>query len=367
MKKIFTIEIPESRNFGLDLLRFFAIVFVLINHGVYQLPTDLRVINQYFYLDGVLLFFVLSGFLIGGIFIKFYQKKNLKNNILNFWIRRWMRTIPAYFFVLTIVCALHFLIFKELNIIKTLKHFLFIQNFTKFEPYLYPEAWSLSIEEWFYLLLPLVTLLLFSIFKNRKKAFLYVILIFIIVIPFLRLYKFNYHPVTNTISQWDETFRSVTILRLDSIMFGVLAAYMKSYFETIFFRSKNIKFVIGVILLIILRILDFSDNYSSLFQCVFSFTFNSFAVFLLLPFLFCMKIPKSVIVLKTVTFISLISYSLYLVNSTLLQGLFLNYVHFKKELLINYVLYWILSFLSATLIYKFVELPFMKIRDKYIK
>lgn len=367
MKKFFQIEIPQNRNFGLDLLRFFAIFFVLIGHGVNQLPDSLKYINQYFYLDGVSLFFVLSGFLIGGIFIKFYEKEKLNKNILNFWIRRWMRTIPAYYFILILVCTAEFIITRELNIVKTIKHFLFIQNFTAFDPYLYPEAWSLSIEEWFYLLLPILSLIFFAFFHNKKRAFLLVILTVVTITPIIRLYFFDTHPITNGISEWDETFRSVTILRLDSIMFGVLAAYLKRYFSTTFFHAKTLKFISGIALLIVLRTIDLIFDYSSLFQCVFSFTLNSLGVFLLLPYLFCLKQPKNRAIIKIITFTSLISYSLYLVNSTLIQSLFLNHIHIEKSLFIKYAAYWILSFSAATFTYKFVELPFMRIRDKHFK
>jgi len=367
MKNFFQIEIPQNRNFGLDLLRFFAISFVLVSHGVYQLPDSLKNINQYFYLDGVSLFFVLSGFLIGGIFIKFYEKQKLNKNIINFWIRRWMRTLPAYFFILTLVCIAEFLITRELNIIKTIKHFLFVQNFYTFDPYLYPEAWSLSIEEWFYILLPILTLISFAILQNKKRAFLLVILFIVTVSPVMRYYLFYTHPITVGIAEWDETFRSVTILRLDSIMFGVLAAYLKSYFSTTFFFAKSLKFISGIVLLIFLKIIDLMGDYSSLFQCVFSFTLNSLGVFLLLPYLFCLKQPKNRTIIKIVTFTSLISYSLYLVNSTLIQALFLNHIHIEKSLFIKYVAYWTLSFFAAIFTYKFVELPFMRIRDKHFK
>ncbi|MDF2931204.1 MAG: acyltransferase [Chryseobacterium sp.] len=367
MKKLFTIEIPESRNFGLDLLRFFAIFFVLINHGSYQLSLPLKKINSFLYLDGVLLFFVLSGFLIGGIFIRTYEKNNLSKTVFKFWIRRWMRTLPAYFFVLTIVCILHFITYNELDSFKTLNHFLFIQNFTEFDSYLYPEAWSLSIEEWFYLLLPIFTLISFFFIKNKEKAFLLVIIFFLIVCPILRLIRFYNYPISNNISEWDKVFRSVTLLRLDSIMFGVLAAFLRHYYGQIFFHLKKLKLFIGILILISLRIFDLTISYSTLFQTVFSFSLNSFGVFLTLPFLFEMKLPKSKLIITGVTFTSLISYSLYLVNSTPLQALFLNRIGFEKPFYIKYLSFWILSFMIATLIYKFVELPFMKLRDKHFK
>ncbi|MGL5234099.1 MAG: acyltransferase family protein [Empedobacter falsenii] len=365
MKKLFTIEIPETRNFGFDLLRFFAIIFVLINHASYQLPESLQKINPYFYLDGVLLFFVLSGFLIGGIFIRTYEKNNLSKSIFQFWIRRWMRTLPAYFFVLLIVCILHYFTYHELIFLKSVQHFLFVQNFTQATPYIFPEAWSLSIEECFYLLLPVFTLLAFNFSKNKKKAFFIVLLSFLIICPFFRYLKFLSLPINNNLGEWDETFRSVTILRLDSIMFGVLAAFLKNYYSAKFFHSKKIKFIIGVILILSFRIYDYIGDFSSLYQCVFSFSFNSFAVFLMLPFISSMNAPRNKKVVKFVTFTSLISYSLYLVNYTPLQVLFLNRIGFDKPFYLKYIAYWLLSFMTATLIYKFVELPFMKIRDKY--
>lgn len=367
MKKLFHLEIPENRNFGLDLLRFLAIFFVLINHGTYQLSEPLKKINPYFYLDGVLLFFVLSGFLIGGIFIRTYEKGNLKKNLFIFWIRRWMRTLPAYFFILTFVSILHYIIIGDLDIIKTLKHFFFIQNLTFFESYLFPEAWSLSIEEWFYLLLPVFTIISFTFIKNRKVGFLFVILLIIVVCPTLRFLTSKAILLPNHIEEWDQHFRSVTIFRLDSIMIGVLAAFLRHYHSQIFFHQKKIKLVIGILILITLRIFDFTFSYSSLFQTVFSFTLNSFGVFLTLPYLFEMRPPKNTNVMRFITFTSLISYSLYLVNSTLLQALFLNNIGFERPFYIKYIAYWILTFLTATLLYKFVELPFIQLRDKHYK
>ena len=53
-------------------------------------------------INGVELFFVLSGFLIGGILIKTFQKDNSFGikTISNFWIRRWFRTLPNYDLIL---------------------------------------------------------------------------------------------------------------------------------------------------------------------------------------------------------------------------------------------------------------------------
>lgn len=366
MKKTFTIEIPKSRNFGLDLLRFFAIIFVLVNHGYSLLPEQLKPYNNYFFLDGVLLFFVLSGFLIGGIFIRIYHKENFKRNILNFWIRRWLRTLPAYYFILILIC-LSYLIFKELNWSSVFKNFLFIQNLSVYDGYLFMEGWSLAIEEWFYLILPLLTLLFFSFISDKKKAFSFVIFSIILVCPILRFFKYILMPIANDVTIWDENFRSITPLRLDSIMFGVLGAFLRYYYPATFFHSKTIKLIIGITILITLRLVDLFGDFSTMFQTVFSFSINSLGVLLMLPFLFTMKIPKNKMLVIFITFTSLISYSLYLVNSKLVKGLILSQVDLPKPFYIKYIAYWIITFVLATLLYKFIELPFMKFRDKHYK
>src|SRR4051794_27322921 len=113
MKNIFNIEIDNKRVFGLDILRALAISFVVIGHGGKLLPDNLKKVTDFFVIDGVSIFFVLSGFLIGGIFIRKITKNGFNKEILlDFWIRRWFRTLPNYFLVLIAICILN-LFFTE--------------------------------------------------------------------------------------------------------------------------------------------------------------------------------------------------------------------------------------------------------------
>lgn len=160
----------DNRIFGLDILRASAIMFVVIEHGAFLLTPKLSKLNgTIFGYEGVSIFFVLSGFLIGGILIKTLEKREGgKNVLLNFWIRRWFRTIPLYFLVLTILLILNWIFREGFGFSKTfpLNFYTFTQNLFYWHPKFFPEAWSLSIEEWFYLLIPLV--LLFFIFLKKK-------------------------------------------------------------------------------------------------------------------------------------------------------------------------------------------------------
>ena len=149
----FKIDIPKNRIFGLDLLRAIAILLVLFVHSKHFLPKNIaHFLNKYILIDGVGLFFVLSGFLIGGIFIKDFEKDISFKSLLNFWKRRWYRTLPNYFLILS---SLLLLSIPEIDF-ANFKYFIFLQNlYSPISPF-FTESWSLSIEEWFYLTAPLL-------------------------------------------------------------------------------------------------------------------------------------------------------------------------------------------------------------------
>ena len=156
----------KERIYVLDILRASAILFVLYSHGLKYLDgiiTEKRGWSLAF--DGVDLFFVLSGYLIGGILIKTIERnENTFQNLFNFWIRRWFRTLPNYFLILLLLILLSS--FSRGYLPDSIsKYFYFFQNFGNEHPAFFPEAWSLSVEEWFYLLMPLCLFLFLSIKK----------------------------------------------------------------------------------------------------------------------------------------------------------------------------------------------------------
>lgn len=344
-------------------MRFIAILNVLLSHSIAVLPERFYVIHRVIF-DGVLVFFVLSGFLIGRIFIKDFESQISINKIFVFWKRRWLRTLPAYFFTILLIILLSKFLGRELNFHQIIKNLFFIQNLTYHYGYFFIESWSLSIEEWFYLTLPLFVLFLNSFFKGNLKLNLIIISILTIITSLFIRYFISLNVSIETINDWDKTFRSPIITRLDSLMIGVIGACFYQYKNQEFFKYKNILFIIGAIIFIVNRLLSSFDliNVSDLYLKVFYLTVAPFSILCMLPYVYYLKPIRNKFINALIVKGSLISYSLYLLNLTvvsflLLQPLRINYWY-------KFLLFWILSIFLSILIYKYIEVPFMKFRDR---
>ena len=251
---IFKVNFNNDRNYGLDILRSCAILSVLINHSAQLFGTSSKLSQNllFFNIDGVTLFFVLSGFLIGGILIKQFEKENIRFKVLfNFCIRRWFRTLPAYFFVLIILTILSiqfktvYINHKAISSFSDVKdYYYFFANFKSPLPDFFPESWSLSVEEWFYVLVPSSLFILVTIFRFKYKVSLLIIAFTLIACVVV----FRYHRISRwpdiTLPLIDSNFRKVVIMRLDSIMFGVIGAFLSIYYIRKWKQYKNQLFLL---------------------------------------------------------------------------------------------------------------------------
>jgi peptidoglycan/LPS O-acetylase OafA/YrhL len=118
-----------DRNFGLDIVRAIAILVVVEQHGRSIIGPVFPAINRLGATDGVDIFFVLSGFLIGGILLKSFYEDSVFDvrKYVNFLIRRWLRTLPNYYLALLVNLAVA-LVSTNLGGF-TPAYFCFLQNF----------------------------------------------------------------------------------------------------------------------------------------------------------------------------------------------------------------------------------------------
>ncbi|MBI2800953.1 MAG: acyltransferase [Gammaproteobacteria bacterium] len=242
----------ENRVFGLDVLRAFAVLFVVWGHGVYLIGHS---VSKSLYMlpvfDGVTIFFVLSGFLIGRILLRTVTKDEFDGRLLvEFWVRRWFRTLPNYFAVLIFLI----ISFDFLGLPKTANpapYFFFLQNIVSPHPDFFSEAWSLAVEEWFYLVIPIPLYLSTRLRNiNRHRLILFLIVAVIVLVTAFRLYRAHHFNYT-TLEAWDGAQRKTVLTRLDSLMFGVFGAYLSLYRERFWrdFAGKGL--VLGIALLLI--------------------------------------------------------------------------------------------------------------------
>lgn len=367
-----TIDFDRNRVYGLDILRAIAIFFVVFLHGTILLPSWLGPILFMFLFDGVSIFFVLSGFLIGKIIITTLETKQpVLKTLTDFWVKRWFRTLPNYFLVLLLLCSLSAYFHKEFNLWEVRKYFFFLQNFSAPQPRFFGEAWSLSVEEWSYIIAPSIIFALVH-FKwlTRKNAVLITAVLIIVVTIGVRYFKYVNMGAAVYLPDRDAQFRNPVIMRLDSIMYGLIGAYLSYYYQSIWIRYKNWCLAIGIILLLGIRTLELFGIYeiSPFYASVFAFPAFELAVLFFLPFLSQVKKGNG-FVYRMITYISISSYSIYLLHLSIIQRWILDRLPHAglsgvQLTVVKYILYWALTFVLAIVAYKYFEKPMMDLRTR---
>lgn len=228
-------DFSEKRSFGLDAVRATAIVVVLISHARQALvDPDSGLALTFGGWFGVELFFALSGFLIGTILIRLFDKGATPAGLGRFWFRRWMRTLPAYFFIL----LFYWVVFGKVQF----SDFILLQWPISHNGRVIPVSWSLAVEEWFYVLFPVAALIATAIFKKHGMI---VAIIAAISLPFLfRAYQFS--------AGYNATEIRLNPFRFDGMAYGVLAAYliaMKSVRQALEHRWLTVSIVAFMLLL----------------------------------------------------------------------------------------------------------------------
>lgn len=148
-----------TRHFGsLDGLRFLCIVAVLWHHApVRELQDAARILTRGF--TGVDFFFVLSGYLITTLLLR-EESVNGRFSLAEFYWRRFLRIIPVYYFVVTLVAVYYILIKGQGQYTALLPfYYLFLSNYLVGDIPLLAPMWSLGVEEQYYLVWPLLLLL----------------------------------------------------------------------------------------------------------------------------------------------------------------------------------------------------------------
>ena len=328
----------KDHIYSLDLLRGFS------GYGVAFCHLHAFVFNnihlEYVSLLFVEFFFVLSGFVL---YPQLIQVLNNKKNLTIFYKRRWIRTLPLYVIVVFMVSALFGEVFSK----DFFKYLFFVQkivpNFLSSD--YYPVAWSLSIEEFFYLFFPLII-----IFFGKNDFIKKIILLFIALI----LAKFLI--ADNVESSF---FRTGTIFRFDAILLGFI---LRFFHEKLF----KLRYFSLIALFISIFIFYFAKDYilaneeDYIIKIFFIIFLQILSLLTLNAFLAFEPIMKINIIKNFSILVSKQTYSVYLIHI-----IFIYFLEKAQFSVFNTVfIYALLLFISSTLIYFFIESPLLKMRPK---
>ena len=362
---------------GLDGIRFYAAILVVLSHiesfkNRFEIPTlKLFPISFKYWGDfSVTLFFVLSGYLITYLLIV-EKQKFLTINVGKFYMRRILRIWPLYYFVL----LTGFFIWNQwsflwdpkisIDFLKYSKdsffyHFLFLSNISLCLyaglPYL-GHTWSISVEEQFYLIWPVII-------KYSSN-----ILISLLTVLFLYLFLKLFVPYFIEDKNWKEIYKNIIgYTRISCMAIGGLGAYFiynrdkfnlkfRSFIYSYFFQMATF--------LAILIIFYFQKKAPFIHHELISVVFVFFIINISTN-------PESLLKFNhpIYRYLGNLSFSIYLLHPIVLGVLTSsisrlipeNYLPFEILIIIHFLLSICFTILFAMISYRFIEKPFLKLK-----
>jgi peptidoglycan/LPS O-acetylase OafA/YrhL len=221
-----TTPVRFRRNVNLDALRAIAIFMVLGRHSGY---------SAYWIKigwAGVDLFFVLSGFLVSGLLFMGYQERG-RIDFSRFYIRRGLKIWPAFYVLIATGLLLTIARGHSVSTKGLLPELVFMQSYFQG---IWGITWSLAVEEHFYLILPVVLLLMLR--RDSKRPFAAMPYVFAAIAILALACRFAVGWKENGNSDY-LTYLYPTHLRIDGLMFGVLLSYYNTFRPNVFARIAS--------------------------------------------------------------------------------------------------------------------------------
>jgi peptidoglycan/LPS O-acetylase OafA/YrhL len=363
------------RSLPLDLLRTIAIFLVFTSHfRIFGGHEWFQTIGNVGW-AGVDLFFVLSGFLIASQLFKTF-KKTKTISLWDFYLRRGFRIWPNYFFVLILYFCFPF--FAERGEPAPLWRFLtFTQNFgLNYREYgAFSHAWSLCVEEQFYLLLPFFILWVAPRLNFRKSILTYVFLLLGGIALRWILWNTWVEPLATPVVQKElsATFFKViyypTYCRLDSLAIGVGIAALKQFHHSLWQKIETrADWFLGAGILFLIAAYFVGEDEISFANSVFGYPLLAWGFGCLTVSALAPTGVFSRFQFRVVKWSATLAFSFYLIHKS--------FIHHTSQWLIGIgvdeksILYPIVitavCLLGSLLVYLVIEKPFLAYRDRVL-
>jgi len=348
----------ERRLPALDLLRGAAAFAVMLPHYFMYSANGMSPLAESFSITAVEVFFVLSGFVLGPQIMLCATNRNWAT-LKTFWVRRWMRTIPSFLVALLCISV----IFKQLGSSDFFRYATYVQNLFwqhNVDDY-YPVAWSLSVEEWYYVAFPsfllLCGLLLFRSTDVRSRC-IAISLFFIALIAVARL-SFG------DMIEWGPAVRRVVVFRVDAIGYGFLLYLIAQRAKFSWTTSSRLiifgLFLVTAALALFINMRMLNDDAAWL-KHAFPFASAVFGISAILAFISFNELLRTGWLSAACIYLGRISYPVYLFH---LVVLYLLVALGLLDGMTGMLLYFAVVVLCATLFFYGFEQPILAARPHY--
>jgi peptidoglycan/LPS O-acetylase OafA/YrhL len=347
---------PAGNRPSLDVLRSLAVSLVFVYHlQGYAQHARLTLETPFvqFGWAGVDLFFILSGVLIGGQLWK-ELKTSGTVDVRRFILRRGFRIWPFYYFVV------FFLLFEHLFLGRPRPGLWFDATFlSNYFPTHHQIAggWSLSTEEQFYLLIPVLLMIAAKFFPPR--SLLSLVLVWLFVLPLIRHFALR---ALHDPAQIHNSIYYAFHTHSDGLAMGLLISWIMTWKPELLLIRRWLDAVLALLFLA-----SFSLWYVASLTFLYSLVALSFGAltFLLLrvpfPFIFRSRVFYA---------ISRLSYGVYLLHAGFLPRVMPYHTHLFGEAFPSFFLAFFVwgtvTLALAFVTFSFIELPFLKLRERFL-
>ena len=365
----------------IDILRAIAILGVMAVHslqGIEGLSQILSAIFNYGQL-GVQLFFIASS-----LTLCLSATERCEKSPYNFYVRRFFRIAPLYYFGILFYFIWRFLInlyYKgEMRIpdgyslVAILENIFFVHGFDRSNmSFIVPGGWSIAAEMAFYLIFPMLFLLVSTL---RIRAFVFI-------------------AIAIAVTSFGTQYVLIEVVQPVLVEKGILSYVEKNdgfgYIYALIINQINV-FLIGMVgfklldvniklghmflaaaLMVLSCILQFNQTFDTGYDGFFYTILSSVAFVIVMIKLSKVKVPNNIF-FKGLIKIGQHSYSMYIMHFMVLNAIHFIFKHSKVDyigwsviqLITTFLLLILITYFVATLTYKHIEQPGIQLGKKFI-
>ncbi|HEX3376643.1 MAG TPA: acyltransferase [Candidatus Acidoferrales bacterium] len=344
----------DGRSIELDFVRGVAILLVIGFHALSPetpfavfrgIEASLKAVGW----SGVDLFFVLSGFLVGGVLLSEYKKTGALD-VKRFIIRRGLKIWPAYYFYILFQVIVHrhpIHSFLWANL-------LHIQNYVGSS---LDHTWTLSIEEHFYLFLSIsIGWMVLRKWPIRKMIFTFTTLLAVVLAARCAAWSLGAR----------EMAEHGTHTRIDSLLFGVILTALMQFYPAKFEWIAGRKVLLMSIWISAMAFMAYANHKPALLYTVgYTWIYLGYAAFMLLLYRHS-GVIRHFVLYRVIAKIGVYSYGIYLWHLAVRDACFgiANHINPAVRWPIAMALEYATAIVLGTILTHLVEWPALRFRDR---